>query len=105
MMLPFIVDRICVDLSMRVRILLTHRPIAKTPKLNAPKKSKGVNLISATERDQEPKNGAPFMILTAREVIKMSDYTIPSEVTLVSEEFNDVFPEDLPNRLPPIRDI
>ena len=45
------------------------------------------------------------MILTAREVVKTPNNTIPSKVTLVIEEFSDVFPEDLPDRLQPMRDI
>ena len=77
------------------------RSITKKPKLNAVKKSKRVNLISAIEL----KNGAPFMILTAREVAKTPNNTIPSKVTLVIEEFSDVFPEDLPDRLQLMRDI
>jgi len=64
------------------KIKLTHyRTIAKKPKLNAPKKSKEVNLISSTELDQEPKNGASFMILAAREVVKTLDSSIPPEAT------------------------
>jgi len=47
--------------------LTPYRPIAKKPKTNAPKKSKGVNLINATELDQELKNIAPCMILAAKE--------------------------------------
>ena len=62
--------------------LTPYRPIAKKFKPNIPKKSKGVNLISATELIQELKNGAPFMILAAREVVKTPDSTIPLEVTL-----------------------
>ena len=62
-------------------------------------------MISSTELDQELKNDAPFMILTAREVVKTPDSTIPSKVTPVIEKFSDVFPEDLPNKLPPMRDI
>jgi len=49
-------------------------------------------LIGATELDQELKNGAPFMILAARKVVKTPDSTIPPEVTPVIEEFSDVFP-------------
>ena len=55
-------------------------------------------MISATELDQELKNDAPFIILTAREVIKTPDSTIPPEVTPVIEEFSDVFPKNLPNK-------
>jgi len=39
-------------------------------------------LISVTELDQKLKNGALFMILAIREVVKMPDNTIPSEVIL-----------------------
>jgi len=88
------------------KIKLTHcRPIAKKPKPNAPKKSKRVNLISATTLDEEIKNGAPWIILAASEVVKMSDSTILPEVTPVIEEFSDVFLEDLPNKLPAMHDI
>ena len=61
--------------------LTPYRPIAKKPKPNPPKKSKEVSLISATELDLELKNDAPCMILTAREVVKTSDSTIPLEIT------------------------
>ena len=62
--------------------LTPYRFIAEKSKLNALKKSKGVNLISATELDQELKNGPPFMILAAREVVKTPKSTIFSKVTL-----------------------
>ena len=45
------------------------------------------------------------MILTAGEVVKTPDSTIPPEVTPVIEEFSDVFPENPPNKLPPMCDI
>jgi len=38
-------------------------------------------LISAIEFDQELENGAPCMIPTAREVVKISDNVVPLEVT------------------------
>ena len=62
-------------------------------------------MISATEFDQKLKNIAPCMILTAREVVKMPDSIIPPEVTPMIEKFSDVFPEDLLNKLPLMRDI
>ena len=61
--------------------LTPYWPIAKKLKPNTLEKLKRVNLISATEFDQELKNGTPFMILAAREVVKTSDSTIPLEVT------------------------
>ena len=75
--------------------LTPYRPIAKKLKFNASKKSKGVNLIRATELDQKLKNGAPCMILVAREVVKISDSTILPNVTPMIGEFSDVFPENL----------
>ena len=45
------------------------------------------------------------MILTAREVVKMLDSTIPSEITPMIEEFSHVFHEDFPNKLPTMHDI
>jgi len=45
------------------------------------------------------------MILPAREVVKTPYSTIPLEVTPMIEEFSDVFVEDLPNKLPLMRDI
>ena len=45
------------------------------------------------------------MILTAREVVKALDSTIPLKVASMIEEFIDVFPEELPNKLPPMHDI
>jgi len=78
--------------------LISLRSIAKQSKPNALKKS-GVNLISVTKLYQELKNYALFTILTAREVVKTSDNTISPEVSLVIEEFNDVFFEDLSNKL------
>jgi len=85
--------------------LTPYQPIAKKSKPNASKKSKGVNLISATKLDQELKNGAHFMILAAREVVKTPDSNIPLEVTLVIDEFSDVFPEDVLNKLPLMHNI
>ena len=85
--------------------LISLWPITKQPKSNVMKKLKWVNLISATKLDQELKNNAPFMILTAREVAKMLDNIILSEVTPMIEEFSDVFLENLPNKLPPMLDI
>ena len=45
------------------------------------------------------------MILTTRKINKEPGNLIPPEVTPVIIEFPDVFPDDLLNKLPPMRDI
>ena len=45
------------------------------------------------------------MILTTREVMEKSNGTIPPEVSPVIKEFSDVFSENLPDKLPLMRDI
>jgi len=44
-------------------------------------------------------------MLTTKEVNKKPSNLIPPEVTLVIMEFADVFPDDLPDKLPLMRDI
>ena len=45
------------------------------------------------------------MILATKEITKESNTATPPEVTPVIAEFADVFPEDLPDKLSPMRDI
>jgi len=82
--------------------LLPLRPKAASL---APNKTKEVNLISAKDLIQELKNGAPIMILAAWEVVEKKDNTIPLKGTMVIKEFSEVFQKDLPNKLPPTRNI
>ena len=64
-----------------------------------------INLISTKDINRELTKGKPIIILTAREVPEESIISIPCEVALVIDEFTDVFPKDLPDQLPPMRDI
>ena len=64
-----------------------------------------ISLISAKDIDREMTKGKPVIILTAREVPKESITSIPCKVALVIDEFVDVFPEDLLDQLPSMRDI
>ncbi|XP_020257552.1 uncharacterized protein LOC109834065 [Asparagus officinalis] len=71
-----------------------------------------INAISSTELVmfakeicQEFEKGVPIMILITREVAKESNTSLPPEVTPMISEFANVFPEDLPEKLPPMRDI
>ena len=71
----------------------------------AAKKPNNFSLINEKAFSQAVEKGVPFMILTTREVTKESSTSIPHEVTSVITEFADVFPEDLPDKLSPMRDI
>ena len=62
-------------------------------------------MITAKAFSQDVEKGASFVILTTKEVTKESNTTISPEVTPVIAEFADVFPEDLPDKLPLMRDI
>ncbi|XP_072987259.1 uncharacterized protein [Typha latifolia] len=64
-----------------------------------------VSLISARGIEREMSKGTPILILAAREILNEPSESIPFEATAVIEEFSDVFPEDLPDELPPMRDI
>ena len=68
-------------------------------------KKLGMNLINAKELEHELSEGAPIWVLSTREVQDPPLKEQPQEVTRVLEDFQDVFPEDLPNHLPPLRDI
>jgi len=69
------------------------------------KKTYSINLITAKAFSLDVEKGAPFVILAAKEITKESNTMIPPEVTPVIAEFADVFPEDLLDKLPPMRDI
>ncbi|XP_020262660.1 uncharacterized protein LOC109838644 [Asparagus officinalis] len=85
--------------------ILPVQPKGNDKKPDPNKSSQGVNLIGAKEIDRELANGAPIFALAAREAPKDISNVVPPEVATVLEEFSDIFPEDLPNQLPPMRDI
>lgn len=64
-----------------------------------------INFISAKHHQQELGKDALVMILIAREVLKEYVDQVLPEIGPVIKEFSNVFSEDLPNKLPPMRDI
>jgi len=107
-MLPFKVGRMCQFEHERKKIkLLPREPKTEPsePKPTIVKKTNNIGLITAKAFSQDVEKKAPFLILTTKEITKESNAAIPLEVTLVIVEFADVFPEDLPDKLPPMRDI
>nr|ABD63103.1 gag-pol polyprotein, related [Asparagus officinalis] len=85
--------------------ILPVQPKGNDKKLDPNKSFQGVNLIGAKEIDRELTNGAPIFALAAREAPKDIANAAPSEVVPVLEEYSDVFPEDLSDQLPQMRDI
>jgi len=68
-------------------------------------KKPGVNLIKARELEKEIAEGNPVWILTSKEILEPTQKEHPKEIVTASKEFEDVFLEDLPDQLPPLRDI
>ena len=68
-------------------------------------KRKITSLISPKKIEKEVINDTQIIIVVAREVAKESQETIPPALTSIITKFVDVFPKDLPDQLPLMRDI
>jgi len=69
------------------------------------RKEKNLNLICPKEIEKEVISGTQIIVLVAREVGKESHQTILPEVTPIITDFADVFPNDLSDQLPLMRNI
>ena len=107
-MLPSTIGRTCVTLNMKGRrssyCLVSLRLNHLNPSLLQWKRPT-VSLITAKAFNQDLEKGAPFVIFTTKKVTKDTNTLIPPEITPLNAKFADVFPEDLPDKLPPMRDI
>ena len=81
----------------------TNRKIGDGPKENLKKKS--LNLIGAKELETIMSEGSPVWMLVDREVREDSKVDYPKEVASLLAEVHNFFPEDLPDYLPPMRNI
>ena len=68
------------------------------------KPAKQNSLLSKSESEKEIRVGSDVMALVAIEETE-SEKEIPKEVEPILAEFVDVVPEEIPHRLPPMRDI
>ena len=76
-----------------------------TPKIHkATDTHKAIHLVTAKVFEREVKNEPLVFALVAKEYPEMQD-VIPPKVPPILEEFQSVFPSDLPESLPPLRDI
>lgn len=71
---------------------------------NPSPKFKALSVISTKEFKKATKNDIIVYALMAKESSEQT-MEIPQEVDLIFREFQDVFPNDLPNSLPSIHDI
>ena len=67
--------------------------------------SKTLMLITPKEFEHEFAKEGPIFAVVVRETKQAVESEQPPEVAAILHEFEDVFPEDLPRGLPPMRDI
>ncbi|KAI0497458.1 hypothetical protein KFK09_020686 [Dendrobium nobile] len=79
--------------------------VTNDSKTNPIKSKKGLNLVTAKVLDTEVAQGALLYALVGREIPAESDEPIPQEVQPILGQYADVFSDDLPDQLPPLRDI
>ena len=83
---------------------LKPKPIDMSKKTKVPK-AKGLNIISLKAFERVAVQESIVFVLVAREFHGETREKQPEEVKSVLQEFKDVFPEELPDHLPPMRDI
>ena len=83
---------------------LKPKPIDMSKKTEAPK-AKGLNIINPKAFERIAIQKSVVFVLVAKELQGETREEQPEEVQLVLQEFKDVFPEDLPDHLLPMRDI
>ena len=83
---------------------LKPKPIDMSKKTEAPK-AKGMNIISPKAFERVVVQESIVFVLVVRELHGETHEEQPKEVKLVLQEFKDVFPEELPDHLLPMRDI
>ncbi|XP_021763816.1 uncharacterized protein LOC110728481 [Chenopodium quinoa] len=85
------------------------KPVALKPLIsNLPKitsNSKGLLMINEKEFDKAVAQEGCFYVLVSKEIKEESKVQTPSVLEPILREFDDVFPDELPPGLPPIRGI
>ena len=83
---------------------LKPKLIDMSKKTEAPK-AKGLNIISLKAFERVVVQESIVLVLVARELYGETSEEQPKEVKSMLQEFKDVFPKELPDHLPPMRDI
>ena len=77
--------------------------IVKPPKI--PNKLKSLHLVNAKTMELEMQKKSIIFALVATDSSEEKNQDLPSEVVPILKEFAQVFPDELPDQLPPMRDI
>ncbi|GFZ11524.1 hypothetical protein Acr_22g0009220 [Actinidia rufa] len=70
-----------------------------------PKAGEGTNLLSRAQFEEEVIETKMFYVLIAKEGTEAEQQGVPERIRPILQEFVDLFPEELPKGLPPLRDI
>ena len=68
-------------------------------------KGKGLHIISPKVTERLVTKGTTMFALMAQEIEPSIHEDPPEDAQSILKEFYDIFPDDLPNELPPMRDI
>ncbi|XP_074317647.1 uncharacterized protein LOC141653705 [Silene latifolia] len=72
---------------------------------NITEETSGVLFLSEAAMIQEMKQEQPVLILLSKEVTEREGSELPAEIEPLIHKFRDVFPQELPSGLPPLRRI
>ena len=50
-------------------------------------------------------NGEQMLLFVVRQEVKQDDGVIPKELVAILDRFQDIIPFEMPNQLPPMRDV
>ena len=67
--------------------------------------NKSIHILSAKDFEHEAKDPSLVFALSVKEQITQPQMVVPPAVQPILTEFESVFPEDLPDTLPPLHDI
>ncbi|XP_074300252.1 uncharacterized protein LOC141631487 [Silene latifolia] len=80
-------------------------PIKPTTPPSMVEPTRDVLLIDEAERLRELKGEDDIYVLVAKDMLGESEVTIPLEIRELLNDYEDVFPSELPSGLPPLRGI